>query len=197
MAGLTLTTDATAEPLSTSEAKVHRHIDSTAEDTLLGTLITAARKRCEKFCHRAFITQTWTLSLDGFPACRHIDLMLPPVQSVTSVQYYDLDGTQQTLNASKYQVDTASEPGRIILAPSETAFPLTQTYRQGDTVEVVFVTGYGDAASDVPADIKAAIYLYLGNLWEHRESVVLGTIATKLPMGVEDLLYPYKWGNYT
>jgi hypothetical protein len=47
----------------------------------------------------------------------------------------------------------------------------------------------------LPPPVVAAILLLAGHLYEHRESVVTGTIATELPMTVRFLIAPYRvWG---
>ena len=53
---------------------------ASVEDTLISSLITAARQHCETFQNRAYITQTWELWLDAFPGEDHIDIPLPPLQ---------------------------------------------------------------------------------------------------------------------
>lgn len=40
--------------------------------------------------------------------------------------------------------------------------------------------------------IKAAILLLLAHLYSHREEEALGTISTRLKMGFENLLFPYR-----
>ena len=52
--------------------------------------------------------------------------------------------------------------------------------------------GNGDGEQPVNAAITAAILLIGGHLFENREAVVTGTIATALPMAVESLLAPYR-----
>lgn len=44
--------------------------------------------------------------------------------------------------------------------------------------------------------IRAACLLILGNLFENREDVIVGTITSVLPMGSRSLLTPYRigWG---
>lgn len=57
----------------------------------------------------------------------------------------------------------------------------------------------GDAGNDpilVNDTIRAACLLILGHLYNNREDVVVGTIATAMPMGAKALLTPYRvgWG---
>lgn len=42
--------------------------------------------------------------------------------------------------------------------------------------------------------IRMGILMLLGHLYENRESVVTGTIATELPMSTASLLFPYRKG---
>ena len=68
------------EPLSLKEVKLHLRVDSDEEDTLIQSLIAAARMDCEKFQNRAYITQTWELWMDSWPDKDFIELPLPPLQ---------------------------------------------------------------------------------------------------------------------
>lgn len=46
----------------------------------------------------------------------------------------------------------------------------------------------------IPDDVKSAILLLMGHLFENREAINVGNIVTKLPLGYEDLLWPYRTG---
>lgn len=47
----------------------------------------------------------------------------------------------------------------------------------------------------VPFEIQHAIKLLVGNFYENREPVIIGTIVAQLPYGLDYLLAPYK--NWT
>lgn len=200
---LVRTSDATTEPVTTAEAKTHLRVDNSAEDTYIDTLITAARQHIEEITGRALIKQTWELSLDDFPESvwfespwepwiRHGEkpILLPrsPLQSVTSITYVDTDGATQTLSASKYRVDSKSEPARVTEAEGE-IWPSTD--RVTNAVTVTYDAGYGDQAADVPAAFKHAIKLLVGHWFENREASTPDSIQ-KLPTAVEALLSPYQ-----
>lgn len=159
------------------------------EDGLLSGLIAAAREDCEKFQNRAFITQTWELWLDAWPSKDYIKLPLPPLQSVTSIKYYDVDDTEYTFydseNTDYIFIDTKSEPGWVVLNYGE-GWP-DAMLRPANAVCVTFVAGYG-AASAVPRNVKQAMLLLIGNWYENREAVVIGTISSELPLAVDRLL---------
>lgn len=152
------------------------------ENDLLVTMLKAAREWCESFQNRAFISQTITLTLDEFPDT--FTVPKPRLQSVTSIKYIDTDGAQQTLSSDVYDVDSQSEPARIALAYSQ-SWPSIR----GDinSVEVIYVAGYGDAASNIPDRVKAAIKLLAGHLYEHREMVSEVTLK-EVPFAVKSLL---------
>lgn len=137
---LQLITPPTREPLSLAETKAHLRIDGTDEDNLIRALIPSARRYCEGFLNRALLTQTWDLWLDAFPGKDHIDIPLPPLQSVTHIKYYDTDGTEATMDSADYIVDAVSEPGRIVLAYGE-SWPST-ILRPAKGVVMRFVAGY-------------------------------------------------------
>lgn len=123
---------------------------NTTADPLLGMLITAARVAAEQRTGRALINQTWERVLDGFPA-REIELGMMPVQSITSVKYYDTDGVLQTMDAADYTLDADTLPGLVFPAYNVT-WP--STYDVPNAVIVRFVTGYGAARATVPAQIR-------------------------------------------
>ena len=185
MYGLTLITPPATEPLTLEDAKLHLREDGTAQDALITSLIKAAREHVEGFLGRALVTQTWDLTLDGFPSSGEVLIPRPPLVSVTSVKYLDAAGVQQTMTASDYVVDVAQQPGRVFLAYGAN-WPTIQT-RQ-NAVVIRFVAGYGAAAS-VPESIKAAVKLLVGHWYENREAAIVGTSAAAVPMAVESLLW--------
>jgi len=155
------------EPISTAEIKTRLRVTSAEFDNEIGDLAQDARAQVEHDASVCLVTQTLTLSLDRFPTGRVIDLKRPPVQSVTSVGYTDDDRTAQTFAASKYDVDTGSKPGRIVLRESE-SWP-TIEYGFPNAVVVTFVAGYG-TASDVPVYAKLAIVEAVRLMWDRCSS---------------------------
>ena len=67
IARLRLATDAASEPVTVADAKAYARVDDSADDTLIGTLITAARKRVEKETGLALMPQTWVAVFDRWP----------------------------------------------------------------------------------------------------------------------------------
>lgn len=183
--GLTLTAAPSAEPVSTAEAKTHMRVTASDEDTYIGTLITAARIDSERVQHRQLITATYTLTLDRFPLQDYIDLPRPPLQSVTSVKYYDTGGTLQTFSSASYTVDTSTEPGRIYV-DWDTGWPSDVDSRR-NAVQIVYVAGYGNAGTNVPQTTLQAIKIKVAHWFENREPVVMGVSVAPVPMSAQHL----------
>lgn len=186
--GLNRTSDPAKRALTFEDAKRHLRVDDTDQDEYIQDLCDAAIEWGERFTRRAFITQTWTTQLNRFPD-GHIALPRPPLQSVSSVTYIDTEGATQTWDSSKYTVVTGSLPGYIELNYGE-SYPDTRHIT--NAVTVTFIAGYGLTDSSVPAGIKHALRLAVGNWHENREPVVVGTIAAALPMSLTSLLYSYR-----
>jgi uncharacterized phiE125 gp8 family phage protein len=161
---------------------------TSVENDLIEALITSARQYAEDFQRRAYITQTWELWLDDWPEGDYIQIPLPPLQSVSSVKYYDTDDTENTFSTDDYFVDTKSEPGRVSLNYGE-VWPTT-TLRPANGVCVTFVAGYGDNRSDVPKKVKQAMLLLISGWYENRESYhATGGIPKEAPFAVNALLW--------
>lgn len=182
-----LVTAPAAEPLTVSEAKVHLRVDHTSDDSYIESLIQAARVTCESYQNRAYITQTRKVYLDDFPCnCRYIELPYAPLQSVSSITYYDVDGNLQTWSSSLYQVDTKAQPGVIMPIFGED-FPETREEKL-NAVTITYVCGYGASGSSVPESIRHAMRLMIGDFYNQREDTVIGNIVNSMPRGVEALL---------
>lgn len=190
---LELSVEPASEPVTLDEFKAHARILGNDEDSALESIIASARQAVEVFTRRSFIRTTWVKRLDRFPSDRTIWLERPPLESVTSVQYIDEAGATQTLAASEYDVDTASEPGRIVLAP-EKSWPSTESQRI-NAVTITYRAGYGTSGSDVPAAIRQAVLLLAGH-WEANREQVSPVHLRAIPYGVERVVWAYRWGDY-
>lgn len=147
-------------------------------------------------------------SLAGYWGGRpYTPIILPfgaPLVSVESLSYTDYTGVKITwtglggnlLQGSpgvvKAQVDTASEPGRIV-APYGTWLWPTTTLQSANAIQIDYTAGY--ASADLPAELKQVVLLNCNHWYKNREAVVLGksvAIDSKLlAMGTEALMAHY------
>ncbi len=196
----------TAEPLTLDEVKLHLRIDGDDENDWIEPQITAARQAAENFCNRYIAEQGVEARADGWPwlcwggpgygGYANIPFLLPgsdPARDVV-IKYIDVDGVEQTLATSVYSVDQFRAPGTVGLAYNQT-WPAARN--ESGAVRVTYTAGYtlpGDSPQvyPLPAAIRSAMLLMIGNWYENREAVVVGATAAELPLGVQSLLYPYR-----
>ena len=174
----------TVEPLTIAAAKLQVRLETTADDPLVLDAIRAAREYCESFADISAATTTWRLTLDAFPiggewtwgvqganpdtpwsgygAAGLIRVPRPPLQSVTTIKYVDLNGTLQTLASTEYRVDADSMPARITPEYGK-IWPVTRPVI--GAVQVNYVAGY----TTVPEKVLQAIRLLFAAYYERRE----------------------------
>lgn len=169
-----------AEPVTTAEAKSHLRVSIATDDTLIDTLVVAARQWFEAATWRKLVAGTETEYFDTFPNI--IRLKNPPLRDVTSIKYYDLDDAQQTLGATLYQEDIVTEPGRVRPVSGQ-SWP--STYDRMNAVEVIYDAGYVNAAA-VPQSIKQGILMLVAHWYENREGVA-DVIMREIPLAVKSL----------
>jgi uncharacterized phiE125 gp8 family phage protein len=183
------TTAPAVEPVTAAELRTFLRETATGlPDAEANAFIAEAREYIEEMSGLALITQTWLVALDSWPAGKsewwdgvrqgsivelygpssYSDIALPryPLQSIAGVNVYDEDGNATAVTvASVFDVDTYSAPGRIALKRGAT-WPVA--LRAINAIEITYVAGYGDAASDVPATLRGAVKKMAGSLYAHR-----------------------------
>lgn len=180
-----------AEPITTTEAKLHLRVDHTNDDTLIAILIKAARETVENHTNRSLITQTRVIKLDNFPWGDTLRLTHGPVTSLTSIKY-DSDSDENsdtTLSSSLYWTDLDSDIARVVIKDS---WP--STYDKPNAVRITYDAGYGSAGSNIPQPLKQAMLLILAHLYENRQQVIVSgspTGALEIPFGASVLMSPY------
>lgn len=187
------------DPIVTlAEARAHLRVDDTAEDDLITRLVAAATQTVDGqdgWLNRCLGVQTWVASWDGciWPTdgsrAQAVWLPLPPLVSVDIVTIVDSVGDTQTLVAdTDYRVLPAGTQPSAIVPPRGACWP--ELYDDIASLQITYTAGYPDG--ELPNDIKAALLLIIGKLYEHREDVVSGTIMTQLPAGADALLSRYR-----
>ena len=183
---LTLLQGPAAEPLELDDVKAHLRLDGSDEDALLGSLITTSRSHVEAALGLALMTQTWRWQADRWPCSGVVELMTRPLRSVERVAVRSTKTDQVIVDAADYVVDIAT--ARI--APGNGQW-LQPTVPLGG-IEIDFRAGYGDVATDVPEPIRQALRLLVAHWYEVRNPVHIGSMATRIPDTVSELLMPYR-----
>lgn len=210
-----------AEPISLEDAKLHLRVSVTDDDSLITSLITAAREHAEVICRRAFISQQWLMTGDRFPSPMVGKLTefwtgqqwgLAGLGGVSQFLPTDRTGYGIVLPISSLRsvdsityIDTGGvqqtlDPSTYLVDLNDPARIMPaygvvwpNTRQQINAVSVTYTVGYGTAAASVPEGIKAWMKLRIGSLYEHRESFVAMERGKleALPF-VDYLLDPYR-----
>ena len=165
------------EPVTLEMVKAHCRLygDLTDDDELLGVYLAGAREYLEGITARAIVNQTVKETRE-VPQDGVMRLYRAPVREILSVV---VDGV--TLSEDSYSL----RPNRIVLkSPSA-----------GSQAVVTYTAGYGDSADDVPAYVKHAILLMVGQAYERREPILAGTIVAALPFSLQALIARMSWGG--
>lgn len=184
---LIVSVEPTGEPITAEEQKTWSRITDSAEDAHIETLITGARVHVEQYLGRALMAQTLVAKWDCWPSA--FVLERPPVQSITSIQYIDVDGVTRTVSSANYYADLDSTPPRVI-AKESYSWPTLQSGRP-NAVIATYVAGYA-SANDVPRPIRMGISMLVDHWYENRGPVLVGSILADMPLSVESLLAPYR-----
>lgn len=199
-----------SEPVSLADIKLQLGFgpleDSTRESSeilsaKLRPFLVSARRECESYARRAFITQRWLVRMDGFPGkdWRYnwngypvIPLPKPPLQSIDFVKYVDTFGAVQSLPLDTtygngglqygYQLLRGSEtqPGRIY---SGWARPWPPTRMVPSNVMVQIRCGYGQPIACSMTN-GSAVLAVAGGVKFNPDDVPLMVGDTGLPISV-------------
>ena len=161
------------------QAKDTLHVSGTDHDARIDALIDAATEFVQERQRRKLLNTTCIDYLDDWPADGVLRPKYAPLVSVTSIQYVDTDGVLQTWDSDEYDVDTDTEPGRIVEAYGE-SFPSLRGDING--VKVTYVAGYGTDPDDVPQRTRNGILLLVYDWFYHPDR------EDSLPASVRSLM---------
>jgi uncharacterized phiE125 gp8 family phage protein len=182
-----LVTGPTVEPLSLAECKKHLEIASsdTNHDAQLTSLIAEARQQWEHDTDSVLCYQYWRIRVKSWSD--RFALPKRPIQSITSIAYYDGNNTLQTLSTSLYQLHI----NEVRLAYQAT---LPTTNDRWDAWTITYRCGYSQDATLVPAIAKRAMLLLVGYYFENRDMMVSETNYNRKVY--EDLVLRFARSNY-
>lgn len=183
MGRLEITTAPIAEPITVTEAMRQCRLDAlddatdqAALESELSALIAAARVYCEQYTGRAFVTTGYTYYCE--PALA-VELPVVPFVALSAVKSFDEDGDETAVSSDSYHLNTVN---------SHAVVEFDSLPTDAEMLAFVFTAGDGDG-SDVPADIRHAMLLLVGQWWRYREAMIAtGTVAPEPPFAVSALL---------
>lgn len=150
--------------------------DTNDDDVLLEHLIDVATERAEHELGRSLLTKQYTTI-----ACPTEKLRLKPtLDEIISITVTDDNDAETTLTVDDYKVIKNSAIPVLKLASTA-----------GKQVSIVYTAGYGTAAA-VPKTIKQWMMVDIATLYENREAVVSGSVASIPYPFVDGLLDRYR-----
>lgn len=181
-----------------AEAKAHLRLDGDGEQAIVMAMVEAATAHIDGprgWLGRALGLQTLEIGLPSF-GCVSIGLPFPPAVDIVSIEYVDANGDLTVLDEDQVELR-----GNLLRPAWPASWP-TAAWRDGDeTVRIRYRAGYAvnpDAdpvVSNIPAPIKAAILLMLGDLHRFRGTASdMNITGAAIPMSVtvESLLQPFR-----
>jgi uncharacterized phiE125 gp8 family phage protein len=168
--------------VSLAQAKLHLRVetDQTLEDPLIAQYIAAATRGAEQFCERPFASATWRALYQALvTATAPLSLRWGPAQTITTVEAMPAS-TDPGTPITGWRLDASG----LVLWPPAEGWPA-----EGG-VRVTYTIGPPDPAT-VPADVVQAILLLVGQYYDHRAGIHVGSGSVTLPYGVEWLLEPF------
>jgi uncharacterized phiE125 gp8 family phage protein len=162
--------------VSVADMRAHLRLDpnDTSENAVVTACEAAAVRAIEARTQRLLISRQVTLRLPGLPGGRHpVEL---PGGLVSAVDSVTADGVEIE-GAEAYGASPA------VLVPASDWPAVTGS---GYPVQVVYTAGF----PSVPLDLVAAVKMWAGHFFEHREAV--GPALLEVPLGVEALISPYR-----
>ena len=181
-----LITGPVMEPLSLAEAKAWLKVDGTEEDELIRTLIIAARLMVEAEIGQVLIGQNWRLIGDSWPQSAEIPIRPGRVLAVGGARVFSAAGLATPIPASAFTlVEKGTGQGQCLLISNP---PAPGRARAG--IEIDVRLGFGEAASDVPEEIRLAIRRVLALWFENRGDGAAEEAG--LPPQIRALLRPFR-----
>jgi uncharacterized phiE125 gp8 family phage protein len=172
------------EPVvSLAEAKQQLKVSGTGEDALITGYIAAATETLDGpdgYLGRALGVQTLEARFDVLSPCdRVVTLPFPPVIDLVSVKYLDAAGAERTADNADVELLGTK------LVPAGSSFPWEGGSTRAEAVRIQYRAGY----QTIPAPVRAAILLMVGDLYRFRETASVVQMS-KVPIStpVEDLL---------
>ncbi|MEO1035223.1 MAG: hypothetical protein AAFX44_06640 [Pseudomonadota bacterium] len=182
-------------PLSLSQIREHLNlgVDETQFDSYLLAISLSASAWAENYLNRTLLDRTYEMQIDRF--FDEIKLPKPPTSDLVSVQYIDEQGVAQNIDVNTgLRFDNFDDASPAVLRPNyDEDWPDTRDTENAVTIQ--FTGGYTNVEL-IPEDVRHALLLLVGDLFENRENYSLaenGSVADRnVTAAVRNLLFPHR-----
>jgi uncharacterized phiE125 gp8 family phage protein len=172
-----ISTQTGQEPITLPDLKLFLRVDGDADDKFIDECLRGARSAAENHTRRHIVRHSVIGFLEDWPS-EPVALPHPPLVSVDTVQYIDVDGNLQTLSTDDYRMITGDIVARI-------AFDEEMPERKENSDIVInYQTGYTNP-QDIPPVLVMGIRQAAAHMYELRQPVIIGSISASVPMSVQ------------
>ena len=155
------------------------------DNTLITEYIKSATRQAGTYMNRAVKVERWILNLTEWPDSDVIALSKGNYISSLEIEYYDQNNDAQTLvHETDYFYNQAA--GVVYIKRKNTP-PVSD-----DLPLPIGVTALFGWNASVPEDVKGAIKLIVGDMYEVRQSKFSGNSVSEFPQYIKDALNPYR-----
>ena len=157
-------TNASTDVLSTADAKAWMRVDTSADDSLIASLVAESIDFAEEQYGFQLIEKTVTIEYEDYG--NEVRIPLYPVQSITSVKRIDTEGTETTLTNNQDYYLT----GDTLVIDTVYGWEVPDDRIR---LKVVYVAGY----SSIPSGLTLGIKKLVASNYEDRQDVVEGNVS--------------------
>jgi len=172
------------------EARLHLRVTHNLDDDYITRLIRASQILCEGICNGDFTSCDWVFQCDTWEQIYNIPYS--GMNNITSIVYKDTTGASITWAASNYYIGGVSiQPNRIAIEDN-TSYP--DLYNGLGGILVKFTTRPMWSKYSLMSELAAqAVLITVSDLYENRQSVIVGRIASSIPKTADYLLSQLKY----
>jgi uncharacterized phiE125 gp8 family phage protein len=175
--------------VSTADLKTHLRITFSDDDTYIAACEAAAVRMVEEYTNLYLGTTSLVQYGNSFSDLKI--LYKSPVSNTVShlptVSYYS-GAAWNTLATTEYEFVPLIKPARLY--PSDdSSLPSTDDVFQA--WKISYYAGYA-TTTDIPQPLIQAVKIIVADMYENRQSVIVGKIVSTIPKTAEYLMNPYK-----
>lgn len=187
---LTELTQIPSAVLPVAEFKEHLRLgtgfgDDGVQDGVLESFLRAAIASVEARTDKALISRDFSYVVSAWRDLAAQALPIAPASAVTAFVITDKEGTDTTIETTKYLLEEDAHRPRVVAA----SFVLPQI-PVGGKARIGFTAGYAATWADLPADLAQAVFLLAAHFYEHRHETAVGEAT--MPFGVSTLIERYR-----
>ena len=171
--------------VSLDQAKEHLRVGHNDDDVYITRLTHAAQLVCESLSGAEFTPMTYVFSCDNWQQTKDVP-QVSTVGTIDSISYKNTSGGLTVWNPSNYYLANLSQRSRIELVDGM-SYPDLYDGIQNITITFSTIPVWGKT-TDLNEVAFQAVLITISDMYENRQSVIVGRIASSIPRTAQFLL---------